>query len=117
MTVETFTPDLGVSMTPTAIAHTRKQLAKKPDALGIRLGVKKSGCSGYKYDTEWVTEPHEDDQIFDFDGVKVYVRQQHLGFVSGTEIDYVTQGVNSMFMFRNPNVTGECGCGESFTVS
>ncbi len=117
MTVESFTPTTGVTMTPSAVRHVRKQLEKKPDARGIRLFIKKSGCSGFKYETQWVEEVTPDDEVFTVDGVDIYVSREHLPMVNGTEIDFVTQGVNSMFEFRNPNATAECGCGESFTVA
>ncbi len=117
MTTETFTPTVGVTMTPTAISHVRKQLEKKPEARGIRLAIKKSGCSGFKYETHWVEEASADDTVFTVDGVDIYVKTEHLHLVNGIEIDFVTQGVNSMFEFRNPNATAECGCGESFTVA
>src|SRR5690606_20675306 len=97
MTAETFTPTVGVTMTPTAVKHVRKQLDKKPEALGIRLCIRKSGCSGFKYETQWVEESSsEEDAIFTVDGVDIYVRKEHLPMVNGTEIDFVTEGVNSM---------------------
>ena len=116
MTAEVFTPTVGVTMTPSAVKHVRKQLDKNPEARGIRLAVRKSGCSGFKYETQWVEQTSDSDQIFTVDGVDVYVLKEHLPLVNGTEIDFVTQGVNSLFMFRNPNATAECGCGESFNV-
>lgn len=118
MTAEAFTPTVGVSMTPSAVDHVRQQLAKHPGALGIRLAVKKSGCSGFMYETEWVSEPGSDDEIFQIaDGAAVYVARKDLPVVNGTEIDFITKGLNSMFQFRNPNATAECGCGESFSVT
>lgn len=117
MTAETFIPSVGVTMTPDAVRHVRKQLEKKPEALGIRLAIKKSGCSGFKYETHWVEQADAEDEIYSVEGVDIYVKREHLPFVNGTEIDFITQGVNSMFEFRNPNATAECGCGESFTVA
>ena len=119
MTAEVFTPnsDVNVTMSPAAVKHVRKQLDKKPEAKGIRLAIRKSGCSGFKYETEWVEEAAADDRIFTIDGVDVYVKEEHLALVNGIEIDFVTEGVNSMFRFNNPNATAECGCGESFTVA
>lgn len=114
---ETFTPSVGVTMTPAAVDHVRKQLAKKPDAQGIRLAVRKSGCSGFMYETEWVTEQLDDDAVFTIDNVDVYVERKHLPVVNGTEIDFIREGLNSMFHFRNPNATAECGCGESFSIA
>jgi len=116
MTAETYTPTVGVTMTPTAVDHVRKQLARKPEAQGIRLYIRKSGCSGFKYETQWVEQADGEDEVFTVDGVNIYVYRDHLPMVNGTEIDFITQGVNSMFHFRNPNATAECGCGESFTV-
>ena len=121
MTVQVFTPTVAapvaVTMTPNAVEHVRKQLAKKPEALGIRLAIRESGCSGFKYETQWVEESGGNDQVFHIDGVDVFVKTEHLPLVNGIEIDFVTVGVNSTFEFRNPNATAECGCGESFTVS
>ena len=118
MSVETVTPQMGVTMTPEAIEHTRRQLAKRPEAAGIRLAVKKSGCSGYKYDIEWVEAIADDDRVFTpADDLKLVVRNDDLPIVNGTEIDFIKEGLNAMFAFRNPNATAECGCGESFAVS
>jgi iron-sulfur cluster assembly accessory protein len=117
MTAEIFTPTVAVTMTPSAVKHVRKQLDKRPDAKGIRLAIKKSGCSGFKYETQWVSEAEPSDTVFHIDGVDLFVREDDLPVVSGIEIDFVTEGVNSMFQFRNPNATAECGCGESFTVT
>ncbi|TDT43426.1 iron-sulfur cluster assembly protein [Halospina denitrificans] len=118
MTTETVTPQTGVNMTPAAIEHARGQLRKRPEMAGIRLGTKKSGCSGFKYTTDFVAEPGSDDTAFPVaDDVTVYVSHQDLPMVSGTVIDFVTEGINSVFEFRNPNATAECGCGESFAVS
>lgn len=110
-----FTPS--VTMTPTAVEHVRKQLNTKPNAIGIRLAIRKSGCSGYKYETQWVTSADDDDLVFHIDGVDLFVKEEHLPIVNGVEVDFVTEGVNSLFRFRNPNATAECGCGESFTIS
>jgi len=117
MTTEEFTSATTVTMTQNALRHVRKQVDQHPAAIGIRLAIRKSGCSGFKYETQWVEEPSGDDQIFHIDGVDVYVHHEHLVLVNGIEIDFVTEGVNSVFQFRNPNATAECGCGESFTVT
>lgn len=117
MTAQVFTPTVAVTMTPSAVKHVRKQLEKKPQAKGIRLAIKKSGCSGFKYETQWVEEPDNTDRVFHIDGVDVFVTEEHLPLVNGIEIDFVTEGVNSTFKFGNPNATAECGCGESFTVA
>ena len=103
-------------MTAAALAHTRTQLSKE-SARGLRLGVRKSGCSGFMYVLDLVTEPAEDDQEFVIDeGVSVFVDAASLAYVSGTEIDYVREGLSSFYKFNNPNVQSACGCGESFSV-
>jgi len=117
MNAEVFSPDQSVTMTEAAIEHVRRQLGKRPQARGIRLAVRKSGCSGYMYETDWVDDPDADDLDFPVaEDVRLFVRRQDLPVVSGTEIDFITQGLNSMFHFRNPNATAECGCGESFSI-
>ena len=83
---------------------------------GIRLDLDESGCSGYMYELEFVDQPVAGDKHFDVEGVPLYVPEKWLAMLNGLEIDYVKEGVNSLFKFRNPNATGECGCGESFTV-
>lgn len=118
MSIQEFQPSIGIRMSEAAIRHVRGQLAKRPEARGLRLGVKASGCSGYKYVLDWVEEPKADDQEFKIeDGVSVFVDGQSLPFVNGTEIDFVKEGLNSMFRFNNPNVHSECGCGESFSIT
>jgi len=117
MTTEVFKSTTTVTMTPNALKHVRKQVDQHPGAIGIRLAIRKSGCSGFKYETQWVEEASDNDQIFHIGGVDVYVNDEHLALVNGIEIDFVTEGVNSVFQFRNPNATAECGCGESFTVT
>lgn len=84
--------------------------------MGIRLGVKTTGCSGMMYVLEPVDEIETGDEVFQSHGVDVYVDSKSLVYVDGTEMDYVKQGLNEGFEFKNPNIQGECGCGESFTV-
>lgn len=117
MTVQSYVPGQeAVSMTEAAIVHTRAQLARE-NAIGLRLSVKPSGCSGYMYVLDLAKEALPGDRAFSFgDGVTVFVDGSALAMVNGTEIDYVREGLNAFYKFRNPNVTGECGCGESFTV-
>ncbi|MFT6422584.1 MAG: Fe-S cluster assembly protein SufA/iron-sulfur cluster assembly protein [Thalassolituus sp.] len=106
-----------VSMTDAAIAHVRKQLAKNPDMAGIRLGVKKSGCSGFKYDVEFIQTADEgDDAIAVADDVTLYIAADARAYVRGTEIDFTREGLNSTIKFNNPNAKDLCGCGESFSV-
>ena len=82
----------------------------------MRLGIKKTGCSGFAYVVNYADEIGSNDLVFEDQGVKVIVDRESLGFIDGTQIDFVKQGLNEAFRFRNPNVKGECGCGESFTV-
>lgn len=119
MSVQTFVPGDArqVSMTAHAEQQARREIARE-QALGLRLAVKPSGCSGYKYVLEYVKQAEDDDhQVRIADGVVLFVDAKSLPLVKGTEIDYVTEGVNRFFRFRNPNSEGECGCGESFSVT
>lgn len=117
MSVETFTPDqAGVRMTAAAVKHAQRQLARA-GARAVRLGVKQSGCSGFMYQVDYVIEPGAEDTEFQVaDDLSVFVSQEALPLVRGTEIDLVTEGLNSVLKFRNPNAAIECGCGESFAV-
>jgi iron-sulfur cluster assembly protein len=105
-----------IQLTPAALERMHRFLAKDPAAIGVRFGIKRTGCSGYAYTVDLAEAVAEDDSVFDHDGIRVLVDAKALPFVAGTEIDFQRQGLNSAFVFRNPNATGECGCGESFTV-
>ena len=107
---------MNIQLTPVARERMQNFLASKPAAAGVRFGVRKTGCSGYAYVVEIADQVDEGDRVIEQDGIKLVVDRKSIPFVDGTEIDYARQGLNSSFVFRNPNVTGECGCGESFTV-
>ncbi|STZ09026.1 Iron-sulfur cluster assembly protein [Moraxella caprae] len=105
-----------ITLTDRAITHVKDFLANRGSGVGIRVGVRTAGCSGLAYVLEFVDEPNETDERFDNDGVGVFVDPKSLVYLDGLQMDYVTEGLNSGFKFTNPNQTGECGCGESFTV-
>ena len=107
---------MSVSLTPSAAERVRSFLEKRGSGVGLRLGVKKTGCSGFAYVVNYADEVAASDVVFENQGVKVIVDADSLRYVDGTEIDFVRQGLNEAFKFRNPNVRGECGCGESFNV-
>ena len=105
-----------ISLTPAAAERVRTFMASRGKGIGLRLGVKQTGCSGYAYVVNYADEVGPADVVFEEAGVKVIVDLDSLRYVDGTEIDFVKQGLNEAFRFRNPNVRGECGCGESFNV-
>jgi iron-sulfur cluster assembly protein len=107
---------MSVSLTPAAVRHVKKSLAKRGSGIGLRLAVKTSGCNGYAYALEFVDAANPEDQCFDSLGVTVVVDPLSLGMLDGTELDFVREGVNEGFKFNNPNSKANCGCGESFTV-
>lgn len=107
---------MGVSITESAAKHVAGQLVTRGKGLGIRLGVTTSGCSGMAYVLEFVDELQPEDQVFEDHGVKVVIDPKSLVYLEGTELDFVREGLNQGLQFRNPNVSAECGCGESFTV-
>ena len=105
-----------VSLTESAADRVRSFLESRGRGVGLRLGVKKTGCSGFAYVVNYADEVGAADVVFEDRGVRVIVDTESLRYVDGTEIDFVRQGLNEAFKFRNPNVRGECGCGESFNV-
>ncbi len=107
---------MAISMTPAAAERVRTFLHNRGKGLGLRVGVKTTGCSGLAYVLEFVDELNEDDQVFDHDDLKLIVDGKSLVYIDGTQLDFVKEGLNEGFQFNNPNVAGECGCGESFTV-
>jgi iron-sulfur cluster assembly protein len=107
---------MNIQLTPAAAQRIGTQLAKRGKGLGLRVGVKKSGCSGYAYTMDYADEIGADDQVFEAHGAKVVVKGEHLPMLDGLTLDWQKQGLNESFKFLNPNVKAECGCGESFAV-
>lgn len=107
---------MGISLTQAAADHVKRHLQQRGQGLGIRVGVRTSGCSGMAYVLEFVDELQPEDQVFDDFGVPVVVDPKSMAYLEGTELDFVKEGLNEGFQFNNPNVAAECGCGESFTV-
>ncbi len=105
-----------VTLTENAATRVRKFLAQRGRGIGLRLGVKTSGCSGLAYTLEFVDAAQPDDHCFDSHGVTVLVDPKSLALLDGTELDFVREGLNEGFKFNNPNSKAQCGCGESFTV-
>lgn len=107
---------MAVTMTDAAADRVRTFLANRGKGVGLRLGVRTTGCSGLAYVLEFVDELQEGDEVFDYGDLKVIIDGKSLVYLDGTELDFVKEGLNEGFQFNNPNVKDECGCGESFTV-
>ncbi|MFQ3175355.1 MAG: iron-sulfur cluster assembly protein [Psychromonas sp.] len=107
---------MAITMTEPAAKHVAAFLSNRGKGIGLRLAVKTSGCSGMAYVLEFVDVLNDDDQVFIDKGVKVIVDKKSLLYIDGTELDFVKEGLNEGFEFNNPNIDGECGCGESFSV-
>ncbi|TKR33196.1 iron-sulfur cluster assembly accessory protein [Luteimonas gilva] len=107
---------MAIHLAPAALERVKGYLADTPEAIGLRFGVKRTGCSGWGYVVDLARDRREGDAVSEQDGVRVYVDADSLALVDGTEIDFLKQGLNEQFVFRNPNVAAECGCGESFTT-
>jgi len=107
---------MAITLTENAANRVRTFLSGRGEGIGLRLGIKKTGCSGFAYVVNFADEIGEDDVVFDEAGIKVVVDRESLRYIDGTEIDFVRDGLNEAFSFRNPNAVGECGCGESFSV-
>ena len=107
---------MSISMSDAAAQRVQTFLANRGKGYGLRLGVRTSGCSGMAYVLEFVDAPNEDDVVFEDKGVRVIVDGKSLTYLDGTQLDFVKEGLNEGFKFNNPNMTSECGCGESFNV-
>jgi iron-sulfur cluster assembly protein len=107
---------MSISLSEAAAERVKSHLADRGHGLGLRLGVKRTGCSGWAYVLDLVDEAGSDDVTFEDMGVTVVVDQESLPMVDGTRLDFVKDGLNEAFRFENPNASGECGCGESFSA-
>ncbi len=107
---------MAITLTDSAAERVRTYLEKRGKGIGLRLGVTLTGCSGYSYVINYADKVEDSDLVFEDKGIKVIVDPDALKLIDGTEIDFVKNGLNEAFSFRNPNISGECGCGESFTV-
>jgi iron-sulfur cluster assembly protein len=105
-----------ITLTEKAASHVQSYLARRGKGVGLRVGVRTSGCSGLAYKLEFADAVNPEDLRFESHGVTVVVDPKSLQYIDGTELDYTREGLNEGFRFRNPNVKDECGCGESFNV-
>lgn len=107
---------MAIELTPVAAERVKKFLQNRGKGIGLRIGIKTTGCSGMAYVLEFVDETNDDDEVFESEGVKVIVDPKSLVYLDGTRVDFAKEGLNEGFQFINPNAKDECGCGESFTV-
>lgn len=107
---------MAITLTERAAQHVQKYLSHRGKGIGVRLGVRTTGCSGLAYKLEYVDQIEINDQVFDSHGIKIIVDTKSLIYLDGTELDFVREGLNEGFRFQNPNAKDECGCGESFRV-
>jgi iron-sulfur cluster assembly protein len=107
---------MSITITEQAAAQIARQLKKRGNGLGLRLGVKKSGCTGFAYVVDYAEVAESDDKVFEQHGVKVFVRKDDLPYLEGVEVDFRREGLGETFKFTNPNIKASCGCGESFAV-
>ena len=107
---------MAITLTPTAARHVTSNLAKRGKGIGLRVGVRTSGCSGMAYKLEYADEERPGDVSFESEGIKLLVDPKSLPYVDGMQLDFAREGLNEGFKFNNPNVRDQCGCGESFNV-
>jgi iron-sulfur cluster assembly protein len=107
---------MAITLTLAAAERVKNFIASRGKGLGLRLGVRKTGCSGFAYVINYADESAASDLVFEDRGIKVFVDPESLPLINGTTVDFVKQGLNEAFRFHNPNIKGECGCGESFNV-
>lgn len=107
---------MAISLTEPAATRVKTHLKSRGAGIGLRIGVKKTGCNGFAYVVNYADEINDADRVFEDRGVTVVVDETSLALIDGTEVDFVKEGLNEAFQFRNPNISGECGCGESFSI-
>ncbi len=107
---------MAITLTDRAANHVQNYLTRRGKGVGVRFGVRTTGCSGMAYKLEFVDSADEADHVFESHGVKVFVDPKSLAYIDGTELDFVREGLNEGFKFNNPNEKDKCGCGESFNV-
>ena len=107
---------MSISLTSSAAEHVKSYLEKRGKGIGVRLGVKTTGCSGMAYTIEFADQAEKEDHIFEDKGVKVVISPKSMVYLNGTELDFKREGLSEGFQFRNPNEKDRCGCGESFSV-
>lgn len=110
------TASTGISLTERAATRVKNYLARHGQAVGLRIGVRRTGCSGLSYTVDYAQAVDATDVVCESAGVRLIIAPEALPFLQGARIDYVRDGLNERFSFENPNATGQCGCGESFTV-
>ena len=107
---------MDITITDNAMKRFKKNLSNNHDALGLRISVKSTGCNGYSYVLDYASEINDMDKVYNVSQVSILIDNESMPFIKGTEIDFIDEGLNQVFKFKNPNATGECGCGESFSV-
>lgn len=122
MSVDSFNPNdtaanwQGIKLTPAAAKQIHSLVKNNRELLGLRLAVKKSGCAGYAYDLSMANQDHQHELVYQFQGASIYIPLDAMPYLDGTEVDYVSEGINKVFKFNNPKAQNACGCGESFNA-
>ncbi len=107
---------MAIHLSERAAKRIRGQLARRGRGIGLRLGIREAGCSGYAYVVDYADAVGPDDVVFEDRGVKIVVHRDHVAFLDGLQVDYRQEGLNAAFQFHNPKARATCGCGESFAV-
>lgn len=108
---------MAITMTESAARQIQTQIAKRGKGIGLRVGVKKVGCSGFAYTFDYADEAHGDDALIEAHDAKLVVDHESLAILDGSRLDFVKEGLKQAFKFDNPNITATCGCGESFSIN